>query len=247
MSAEPIRIMTFNIHHGKGTDGLVQIQRIADVIRQIRPDIIGLNEVDQTFHARSDFIDQPKQLAVQLGMEYAFAPAIDSEYSPDSQQKGGYGNAILSRFPIRSFEAVRLSAGSEAREPRILLHGKMDVNETPVNIFVTHLSLNPWHHRKQTSEILSVTSSCNHPHVIMGDWNMRPQSRPWRVITASGYQDSWASKGVGAGATFPSGRPFLRLDYIFASSHFEIQRSEVSPFLPDASDHLPVWSELQFK
>jgi endonuclease/exonuclease/phosphatase family metal-dependent hydrolase len=243
MRIEPIRVMSFNIHHGKGTDGIIQLNRIFEVIHRVKPDIVGLNEVDRIFHSRSDYMDQPSLLSAQLGMNYAFAPALNTPFPQENIENGGYGNAILSRFPIQSFRSIRLSGGGDAREPRVLLQGKINRDGAEITVFVTHLSLHPWHHRLQTSEILSITSECEEPHLIMGDWNMRPGSRPWRLITQN-YQDIWINNGQGRGATFPSKRPLLRLDYIFVSPHFEVQHSEVSRFLPMASDHLPVWCDL---
>jgi endonuclease/exonuclease/phosphatase family metal-dependent hydrolase len=235
-----IRVMTFNIHHAKGTDGTININRIAKVIKKSNPDIIGLNEVDQAFHHRSSYKDQPHLLSELLQMQYAFTPAVDA---PSSQ--GGYGNAVLSRFPIERHRSTRLKAGGDAREPRVLLEADVNCGGEAMTVYVTHLSLNPWHHRKQTEEIMSITSQCKHPHVILGDWNMRPGSRPWRRLTEA-YTDSWHVAGQGKGATFPSGRPFVRLDYIFASPHYDIVQSQVESSLQVASDHLPIWCDIQW-
>jgi endonuclease/exonuclease/phosphatase family metal-dependent hydrolase len=251
-----IRVMTFNIHHARGGDGKVELRRITSVIKNCKPDLIGLNEVDRFFHSRSEYMDQPSQLAEELKMNYAFAPAVKGALGdreaivlPDGEEDRGathgYGNAILSLFPIHSYRYIRLTAGGDAREPRILLEGKILMGERSITLYVAHLSLNPWHHRKQTKEILSVTTQCEEPHLIVGDWNMRPGSRPWRLL-AEHYQDCWKEGGKGSGATFPSKRPFLRLDYIFASHHFHVKHMEVCRFLPMASDHLPTWCDLSF-
>ena len=93
-------IMTFNIHHGKGRDRRVDLGRTAGVIAQSGCDIIGLNEVDRHFSNRSDYEDQIGRLAEQLNMHYAYCPSL-SLSSGDSSEKRQYGNALLTRFPIK--------------------------------------------------------------------------------------------------------------------------------------------------
>jgi endonuclease/exonuclease/phosphatase family metal-dependent hydrolase len=91
-----LRILTFNIHHGRGLDRIVDLDRISRVIRSANPDIVGLNEVDKQYSKRSEFVDQADWLAEKLDMEHVFGPAITLE----SQGNRQYGNAILSRYPI---------------------------------------------------------------------------------------------------------------------------------------------------
>ena len=61
---------------------------------------------------------------------------------------------------------------------------------------VTHLSLNPFLHRKQTEFILDQLHHYPHPIIIMGDWNMKPGSSGWRRLTDK-VQDTWHISGVG--------------------------------------------------
>lgn len=79
--------------------------------------------------------------------------------------------------------------------------------------------------------------------IIMGDWNMRPGSRGWRKITRE-FQDVWYLGGNGAGFTYPSFRPRLRLDYIFVSPYFRVVEVELVTILSKASDHLPLKATL---
>lgn len=53
-----IRLLTFNIHHGKGLDRKVNLQRISHVIKSVNADVIGINEVDKNFSNRSNYVDQ---------------------------------------------------------------------------------------------------------------------------------------------------------------------------------------------
>ncbi|MBO1514188.1 endonuclease/exonuclease/phosphatase family protein [Metabacillus bambusae] len=71
-----IRVITFNIHHGKGIDKQVDLYRIAEVIEISDADIIGLNEVDKHFSKRSLYKNQISWLAKQLKLEHAFSPSL---------------------------------------------------------------------------------------------------------------------------------------------------------------------------
>jgi endonuclease/exonuclease/phosphatase family metal-dependent hydrolase len=56
-----IRILSYNVHSCVGTDRRLDPGRVADMIAQISPDIIGLQELD-VGRQRSGGIDQPKPL-----------------------------------------------------------------------------------------------------------------------------------------------------------------------------------------
>ena len=55
-----IRVVTYNIHHGEGTDGKFDLERIAHAINAEKPDLVGLNEVDQGSH-RTNGVDIPAE------------------------------------------------------------------------------------------------------------------------------------------------------------------------------------------
>ncbi len=119
-------IATLNIKHG--ADGL---DRLADAIREISPDIIGLQEVDVNC-TRSGSVDEPAELSRLTGLPYhAFSKAI-------SQGDGEYGTAILSRYPIESFETVPLDSGKYER--RSAGHAVINADGVRLDVLVTHLT-----------------------------------------------------------------------------------------------------------
>lgn len=93
-SAEPtrLRVLSYNIHHAEGVDRKLDVERIASVILFVKPDIVALQEVDQKVK-RTDSVDQPAELARLTEMNAVFGANIEL-------QRGHYGNAVLSRFPI---------------------------------------------------------------------------------------------------------------------------------------------------
>ena len=89
---EPIRVLCYNIHYGQGTDRKYDIERLAKVIKQSRPDLVALQEVDVGVK-RSERIHEARRLAELTGMAVRFGPT-------QHYQGGLYGNAVLTRYEI---------------------------------------------------------------------------------------------------------------------------------------------------
>ncbi|NDI33302.1 endonuclease/exonuclease/phosphatase family protein [Chengkuizengella sediminis] len=233
-----IKVMTFNIHHCKGMDKKVDLYRIANVIENSKADVIGLNEVDKHFSNRSLNKNQIHWLAQQLKLDYAFIPSI-SINSKKSKSARQYGNALLSRFPIitKKFHSFNFVPGLV--EKRSLLNTTIQIEGKLLQFLVTHLSLNRYFHKKQTNYISNLIHNTKLPVILMGDWNMKPESQAWYKLT-NHVQDAWLVAGKGSGYTYPSIRPRSRLDYIFISPELKIIETEVKTSLAIASDHLPL-------
>ena len=152
-----LTLATLNIKHG--AEGL---DKIAEAIKDISPDIIGLEEVDVNCE-RSGCIDETKEISELAGYEYyAFSKAI-------SLGDGEYGTAILSRCPIESFEVIPLDSGSG--EDRSLGHAVIDLNGLKIDAFVTHLSWENSNLRiNQMKDIAGILEDCDR-YVLMGDFN----------------------------------------------------------------------------
>ena len=103
-----VRVAAYNIKHGEGMDGVVDLTRAAEVLRALDADVITLQEIDQGTE-RTDRVDQARRLGELLGMEAHFG-----EFMP--YQGGAYGMAVLSRLPVRStgMRLATLQAASSA-------------------------------------------------------------------------------------------------------------------------------------
>ncbi len=235
--------MTYNIHHGVGIDKRLDLYRISEVIMKSNCDIIALNEVDKNFSKRSDYTDQIGWLANQLNMDYAFAPSLSLK-SNGSLPLREYGNALLSRYSIITEKKHSFGILPWLLEGRSMLDTTIQINENKVNVNVTHLSLNPFLHRMQTSFMINQLKDNPLPVIIMGDYNMKPGSSGWKKIT-NVFQDAWTIAGNGKGYTYSSLHRKSRLDYIFADSRFEVLKAEVLTKHPEASDHFPVKAHLR--
>ena len=106
-----LRLMTYNVHGCVGRDGRLSPQRVAEVIAGAGPDVVALQELD-VGRRRSGSRNQAREVADALGMAFHFHPALRVE-------EENYGDAILSRLPMRLVRAGALPAGPRGgAEPR---------------------------------------------------------------------------------------------------------------------------------
>ncbi len=102
-----IRVVSYNIHHGTTADERPSLLQIASVLAQLDADLVSLQEVDMNL-PRSQRVRQAAMLARALDMGYVFGEAM--QYGT-----GKYGNAVLSRFPIKNYHNHRMPDSSEDR------------------------------------------------------------------------------------------------------------------------------------
>ncbi len=152
-----LALATLNIQHGAAG-----LEKIAEAIRAVSPDIIGLQEVDVDC-GRSGNTDEPAELARMAGYPYyAFAKAI-------ALGSGEYGNALLSRYPIEYFEVIPLESGNG--EERSLGHAVVFVEGLKLDVFVTHLSFENRSVRiEQMKTIAEILKGCEY-YVLLADLN----------------------------------------------------------------------------
>lgn len=234
-----IKVITFNIHHGKGTDGKLNLNRIAEAVEEREADFIALNEVDRYYSKRSDYADQVSWLAERLKMQSAFGAAITLKQK-DIDTVRQYGNVLLSRYPIVSEINHPMDFGS--MEGRTLLETDVLMNERRLKMYVTHLSLSPRSRNKQIDFIAGKIMEEHTPVIIAGNWNMKPGGKAWRKI-AGIVQDCYVAAKTSC-KTFPSLRPIMQIDYIFTSRNIDVASVEVIKKIPAASDHLPLIATL---
>lgn len=234
-----INVITFNIHHGKGTDGKLNLNRIVEAIEESEPDLIALNEVDRYYSKRSHYIDQVSWLAERLKMNAAFGAAITIKQKNSSMIRQ-YGNALLSRYPIITEKNHLMVSG--IMEGRTLLETEVLISGRHLKMYVTHLSLNSYSRRKQIDFIADKVMADHLPVIIAGNWNMISGSKSWRKI-AENLKDCYAAATAPC-KTYPSFRPVMQIDYIFTSRNIEVASVEVIKKVPTASDHLPLLAKL---
>lgn len=226
--------MTFNIHHGVGTDARLDLGRIAAVIRSVQPDVVGLQEVDRRYGGRSARADQASWLARALRMSARFGPALH-----DGVRE--YGNAVLSARPIRSWDWSPLPTPSSP-ESRCVLRCRLDGD---VEVWVTHLSNDSANDRvEQARTLAGRLRTSTAPTVLVGDFNATPDD-PSHAELAETLTDAWATlRPADPGPTFSTTNPRLRIDYVLATATITPVRVEVVD-VGVASDHHAVVADLE--
>jgi endonuclease/exonuclease/phosphatase family metal-dependent hydrolase len=234
------RVMSYNIHHGEGLDGKVDLERIAALIKKEAADIVALQEVDKGVE-RTKRRDLPAELAALTGMTCVFS----NNYS---FQGGEYGNAVLTRFAVKSWTNTHYRM-LRPGEQRGILQVRLEVSGRELVFMNTHID-----HRPDDSERLLntetigqlVTNYAGTPIILCGDFNDVPESRTYAKLAAL-FVDSWKEAGSGPGFTIPVENPKKRIDYIWISKNGPI--APVKMWVPEtqASDHLPIVAELEFR
>ncbi|WP_412753700.1 endonuclease/exonuclease/phosphatase family protein [Krasilnikovia sp. M28-CT-15] len=236
--------MTFNIQHGQGADGRVDLARIGEVVRAADVEVVGLQEVDQHFDVRSHFRDQAAWLGRRLNMHVAFGG--NRQRWPRIPGAGcrQFGNAILSAFPITDRENIPLPR-TGVHEQRGLLRVRIEIGGIVWQVYATHLQHNdPDERLLQARAIRQILGTLEHA-VVLADLNAQPTT-PEVLALTDVLTDSWAAAGTGPGYTSASPAPTQRIDYVLHSPDVRSRTAVVltSPPASIASDHLPVVADL---
>ncbi len=245
-----ITVATYNVLGGRNTDGSRDIDRVAEVIRRIDPDVIALQEVDRLTN-RLNGLDLAAELSLRTGLKQIFGPAMEFD-------DGEYGVAVLTRLAILGSENYALPHG-DGSEPRTALAVLLQhVPDVPFVFVSTHLD-----HREGTHDRLAqsthladvLRAHTGVAGVIGGDLNATPGSQSISPITA-GWLDTWGE--TAGGFTYPSHDPAKRIDYLLVTSTNDWEVVDVytadrlwpedrdwQRLLQLASDHLPLVAVLR--
>jgi endonuclease/exonuclease/phosphatase family metal-dependent hydrolase len=233
VSAElpPLRVLSYNIHHGEGVDEQLDLPRIARVIRSAQPDLVALQEVDINV-PRTKGVDQAAELARLTEMQVVFGKAMD-------YCGGQYGVAVLSRFPILESTNHPLPLRQD-HEPRtsLVTHIRLGEGGPTVRFVCTHLD-----HRSDDFRIEQVRGLDQFlrdqeplPTILAGDLNATPESRPLGLLLAH-----WALAGQGNESTAAKSEDRRRaIDHVLlrAPDDWRVVETQLLDE-PIASDHRP--------
>jgi endonuclease/exonuclease/phosphatase family metal-dependent hydrolase len=239
----PVRLVTFNTHHGVGGDQRHDLPRLARVLADTDADVICLQEVDRHYGARSEDVDQALLLSRALDMQLAWGPAID-EPRPDGSARQ-YGNALLSRLPILVSDVRPLPGGGE---PRSALQTLVELDGGTLWVTATHLTTRSAAERaEQVAALAALHTGAMEAGVVVGDLNADPDAPElavlrerftdaWELAPERADQAGWRSRH--RGATHPAERPRRRIDQVWVTPGVQVTAARV---LGDdgASDHLP--------
>jgi endonuclease/exonuclease/phosphatase family metal-dependent hydrolase len=233
--ADALRVVSYNIRHGRGNGDVVDLERTARVLRALEPDIVGLQEVDDRAK-RSGGVPQAERLGELLKMHHAFGRFM-------AYQGGGYGMAILSRHPIVNSREVPLPEGNE---PRVALSVETRLpDDTLVTVVNVHFDWvrDDGFRFAQAETLTEYLHALETPVILLGDFNDLPESRTLALFRSRFGE---AAKPEDDRFTFPATDPRREIDYIFFSPITAWKAREVRVIDERiASDHRPVLAVLE--
>lgn len=237
-----LRVATYNVHGCVGLDRQRSEARIAEVIASISADLVGLQELDLG-RDRSAGVDQAQLIAQLLGWECLFQAAMRNA-------KEQYGNAIISRHPLRLAQALELPGKGTwyCREKRIALCAVAETALGCVQVINTHFGLGRVERFVQAKflaqEIEKVRE--NEPLLLLGDFNSLPRSRSIALLRNHLRSVRTLLPGSGPCRTFPTRLPAAAVDHILVNPvlHPTALRVHRTPLARVASDHYPLVADL---
>jgi len=237
----PLRIVTWNIHKGIGTDRRYRLERVIAVLRDVDADVVCLQEVDRGV-PRSDHDDQSQRLSEALGYEHV-ALGLNVQV-----KAGAYGNLTLSRHPLDDVQNVDLTIRPKKRRSGLVTRVRTGPPDGLLLANV-HLGLMHLERRVQVRRLLSHLfrdPRPDQPLVIAGDWNEWTRRLVRGVLHEHGFHMARSEARPKGLRTWPSRRPLVALDRILYRD--PIRCRHVACILDEvtrvASDHLPLVVEL---
>lgn len=228
-----IKVASYNMRKSIGTDRRRSPERTLEVLREIDADVIALQEADRRFGGRARVISshlldrQSDWQAVPLGT--------------NAVSMGWHGNALLVRksATIVDCETIHLPA----LEPRGAVMADIRVADGIVRVIGMHLDLSGLWRRRQSQAILAHLNASTHqyPTILMGDLN------EWSVTLGCLRDFAHHFTIADTGPSFHATRPIARLDRIMVSPDLRVSACGVhsSSAARTASDHLPVWAQVE--
>lgn len=255
-----MRLATWNVFHGRNpADGVVDAARLARAVVDLDVDVLALQEVDRG-QPRSGLVDVTELAAGAMGaVEARFVPTVVGDPAGQWRAAGardmgltrdGYGVALLSRYPVRSWHVLRLAAAPLVRmpipvpgvrqvlwlrdEPRAVLAATLTTPAGPMTVACTHLSFVPGVNAVQLRRAVRWLRGLPGPQVLMGDLNL-----PAPVVAPL-----TGARLLARVTTYPPERPLWQVDHVLALGALPRVRGVSTP-RPPVSDHVPVVVDLE--
>jgi endonuclease/exonuclease/phosphatase family metal-dependent hydrolase len=224
MSGDTLRVLTFNLWWRFGP-WEERLPAIVETIRALDPDIACLQEVwvadgTTSAHVVAEALGHHVEVAHRLVLEDV-----------------GFGNAVLSRWPIRRTAVRPLPSAGGTPEERLALMAEIDAPTEPIQVFCTHLNWRTDESAVRQAQVREISSFIaderprGFPPILCGDFNADANSDEIRMLTGQAavhergivFRDAWTAPGTeGPGWTWSNANPFAaaeheydrRIDYV---------------------------------
>jgi endonuclease/exonuclease/phosphatase family metal-dependent hydrolase len=228
-----LRVLTWNVHGAAAERDGGHLRAVAQVILDSQADVVLLQEVHRSSGAGGGG-DQFAELVELTGLNGCFGRSLELASG------GAYGNAILSRAPLRSARTARLPGGGE---PRTLLRCESEWDSIEIPLVTTHLAAWDIANRRrrgaQVANIATRLAASSDPLTILGGDFNAPQDAPELVplrerspVQPVARERLVTYRGIGRS-----------YDHVFAGSGWSA--SGVSIVRDGPSDHWPVAATLR--
>ena len=244
MSA-PLRVLSYNIHKGFTLSQAFALGGIRERIRTVQADIVFLQEV------QGDHSGYKKKVKDWAGPQLEYlADSIWSHYAYGKNavySEGHHGNAILSKYPIRSYENIDIS--NNRFERRGILHAVVEWEGSPLHLLCVHLDLTGGGRKKQNERIVQRIEEAipsDERLILAGDFN------DWRGLATAHFKErlelheAFQSVHGSHAKTFPAPFPFLTLDRMYFRGLYPVDAKchEGNPW-SQLSDHVAIEAAFQ--
>jgi endonuclease/exonuclease/phosphatase family metal-dependent hydrolase len=242
MSTRALRLLVYNIRYATGTGpafhlpipgaGYLRSNRrvltgITDFIREEKPDIVGLIEVD-TGSIRTGMVNQAEHIAGQLGhystFQCKYGTGSINQFVPVVRKQG---NAFLSAPHVRNERFHYFDTGIK----RLIIELELD----DFCVFLVHLSLKFRHRQYQLRSLHDLILKSDKPVIVAGDFNTFWGTHEIYLFMRAAGLRSANSTGL---PSFPARAPRIELDFILVSAGIEVTGFRVPQVR--FSDHLPL-------
>lgn len=241
-----LKTITFNMCHGEGLDGTINVERQAKFLKKYKPDIMFLQEIDM-YTQRVYSENQIYNFSKNIELPYR-SMGINIKY-----KNGYYGDGILSRFPIEYSANYLMPLIDIKNEQRGILCNKISFGTTKLNLFSVHFPTNYEERKLATEELINIIEKIDEKEVIIvgGDFNIgiekigkhkysfekKEKYKEYEMLEEylnkiENTEDTWFSKSVQA-----------CIDTIFYSRNIKVLKMET--IVTKYSDHAAVYAEFE--
>jgi endonuclease/exonuclease/phosphatase family metal-dependent hydrolase len=229
--------VTWNIHRGRGEDGMVDPARTLDVLCSEvcadQPEALFLQEADEETPPHRGFLDIDR-LETETGLRSVHV-GPDHRWGDGSH---GFLGVITFLHPAFAVENVTLlDLPGHCHRGAVIVDARKD--GCPLRLIATHLSLTQVLRMAQLRTLgQHLFRRIDRPTVLCGDLN---EWRPWGGLALSSSMLGARFAGTSL-ATFPNKRPILPLDRVLARGGARVTQAQVldGPGIRMASDHRPL-------